>query len=139
MNRHLLREVRLRANGRCEYCGIPSLNYRLPFQVDHITARQHGGATRPGSLALACFHCNRHKGPNVAGLDPATGQVVRLFHPRTDSWIEHFRLEGATITGQTAVGRATVQVLAMNHPEFAAVRDALMMEGVYRSPTDAGS
>ncbi len=113
---------------------MPFLNYRLPFQVDHITARQHGGPTDSGNLAFACFHCNRHKGPNIAGLDPATGQVVRLFHPRTDSWSEHFRLEGATLAGLTSIGRATVQVLAMNEPEFVAVREALMMEGVYPQP-----
>jgi hypothetical protein len=50
--------------------------------VDHIIARQHDGATTIDNLALACLHCNRHKGPNIAGRDVATGDLVRLFHPR---------------------------------------------------------
>ena len=27
------------------------------------------------NLALACAHCNRHKGPNLAGFDPETGML----------------------------------------------------------------
>ena len=86
----------------------------LPFQIDHIIATQHEGATEPSNLALACPHCNRHKGPNIAGLDAVTGQLVRLFHPRRDRWSDHFSLDGAHIAGKTPTGRATVQVLAMN-------------------------
>ncbi len=33
----------------------------------------------------------------------------------------------------TAVGRVTVQVLAMNAPDFMQVREALMSEGVFGS------
>jgi hypothetical protein len=62
-----------------------------------------------------------------------TGEIVRLFHPRTDSWNEHFRFVGTVIAGMTAVGRVTVQVLAMNAPDFMQVREALMSEGVFGS------
>jgi hypothetical protein len=51
-----------------------------PFHIDHVIARQHGGATEFESLALACIHCNRFKGPNVAGVDPSSGDIVRLFN-----------------------------------------------------------
>jgi hypothetical protein len=51
------------------------------FHVDHVVARQHGGRTDLSNLALACMHCNRHKGPNIAGSDPRTGEIVRLFDP----------------------------------------------------------
>jgi hypothetical protein len=105
--------------------------YRLPFQVDHIVAREHEGASDLANLALACFHCNRHKGPNIAGVDSATGEVVRLFNPRTDAWRNHFRLDGAVLVGLTAAGRGAVQVLAINDPEFLKVRVALIAEGVY--------
>jgi hypothetical protein len=50
----------------CEYCHLPSRFCPLTFHVDHITPRQHGGSTEPDNLALACLHCNRHKGPNLA-------------------------------------------------------------------------
>jgi hypothetical protein len=105
--------------------------YPLPFHADHIVARQHGGQTRLENLALACLHCNRHKGPNIAGLDFNTGGLVRLFHPRLDLWKEHFEWSGAALKGRTSIGRATVHVLAINDPDFLAVRETLMQEGVF--------
>jgi hypothetical protein len=126
----LVQEIWRRAGNRCEYCRIPHPRYRLPFQIDHIIARQHGGPTAIDNLALACLHCNRFKGPNIAGLDPESGELVRLFHPRTDLWAGHFRFEGARISGATAIGRATVQVLAMNAPDLLLVRLELVREEI---------
>ncbi len=132
MNPPLVQQVRARAHNRCEYCGIPFPDYRLPFQIDHIIARQHGGSSETDNLAFCCLHCNRHKGPNIAGRDTETGDLVRLFHPRTDVWHEHFQFAGAVVVGLTAIGRVTVHVLAMNEPEFLAVRQALIREGVWQ-------
>jgi hypothetical protein len=134
VNPRLVKEVWRRANSRCEYCGIPFPDYKLPFQIDHIVARQHGGSSELANLALCCLHCNRHKGPNIAGRDPATDEVQRLFHPRRDLWLEHFQLDGAVLVGLTAIGRVTVQVLAMNEPEFIAAREALLREGIWTTP-----
>lgn len=101
----------------------------MRFSLDHIIARQHGGSTIPENLALACGRCNRHKGPNIAGMDLETGAITALFHPRRDDWKQHFRWDGARIVGLTPQGRATVDALAMNLPERVAVRLALMEEG----------
>jgi hypothetical protein len=101
----------------------------MPFQVDHIIAEKHGGETVVSNLALACPHCNLYKGPNIAGLDPASGQVVRLFHPRTDLWSEHFAWEGAYLAGRSPIGRVTVQVLAINAEDFRQFRVGLWKEG----------
>jgi hypothetical protein len=100
----------------------------LPFQIDHIVAEKHGGQTVPGNLALACPHCNRYKGPNIAGLDPHSRQLVHLFHPRTDLWTEHFEFAGPRILGRTAIGRATVHVLAMNTDDRLLLRLELLKE-----------
>ncbi len=78
MNQDLIRKVWRRAQNRCEYCRLPAAVYPLPFHVDHIIARQHGGETALDNLALACLHCNRHKGPNIAGRDAETGEIARL-------------------------------------------------------------
>jgi hypothetical protein len=121
--------VRRRARGRCEYCRLPESASGLRHQVDHVVARQHGGETGAENLALCCVHCNLHKGPNLAGFDPATGKLVRLFHPRRNRWRVHFAWQGATLVGLTPVGRATVAVLAMNDPHVVAVREALIEEG----------
>lgn len=56
MNRELVPQVRERAAGRCEYCRIPQFALPLPFQIDHIVAEQHEGATELSNLVLACPH-----------------------------------------------------------------------------------
>jgi predicted restriction endonuclease len=99
--------VRERAGNRCEYCGILQAHIGFAaFHIDHIIPRQHGGTGDPGNLALACYHCNLHKGPNLTGIDPDTGVIVQLFHPRQDTWHMHFALQEVTIVGLTPTGRA---------------------------------
>ena len=129
MNQLLVQQIWQRAGYRCEYCRIPHPHYRLPFQIDHIIARQHGGASTLDNLAMACFHCNRFKGPNIAGIDPASGELVRLFHPRTDLWTEHFRFDDARLLGLTPIGRATINVLAMNAEDLLLLRVEILQEG----------
>jgi hypothetical protein len=107
--------VRNRAGHRCEYCRIrQSDELYFRFHIEHIIARQHQGTDDSENLALACHRCNLHKGPNLTGIDPQTGEVVAIFHPRKQRWNEHFALEGAAIMGLTQIGRATVQLLRMN-------------------------
>jgi HNH endonuclease len=110
--------VRTRAANRCEYCGLPqsALPYST-FHVEHIRAKQHSGTDEPDNLALACDRCNHRKGPNLSGIDPDTDQIVPLFNPRRDVHAEHFTFRGMYIIGLTAIGRATVEVLAMNATE----------------------
>ena len=108
---------------------MPEAFYKSPFQIDHIISRQHGGESSIENVAFSCFHCNTHKGPNVAGLDPETGEVVRLFHPRTDVWARHFQWAGAALIGVTVVGRVTIGVLAINDSDYVAARLALIEEG----------
>ncbi len=79
---------------------------------------------------MACYHCNRFKGPNIAGIDPDSGDLVRLFHPRDDTWADHFRWDGARIVGQTAIGRVTVDVLSMNADDLLRLRVELLEEGL---------
>lgn len=111
------RLVRNRAGNRCEYCHThqdeePFVRY----QVEHIIAVQHGGSDDDNNLALACSHCNLHKGPNLTGIDPLTGAVESLFHPRRQQWSEHFASHGPVLVGITAIGRTTIRVLDMNNP-----------------------
>lgn len=108
--------MRRRANGQCEYCRLPQEYSELRHHVEHIVSKQHGGSDDNGNLALACHRCNLHKGPNLTGVDPETGQLSRLFHPRRDRWPDHFAFNGERLAGLTAMGRATIQVLDMNDP-----------------------
>jgi hypothetical protein len=129
MEKDLEREIRRRANNRCEYCLMPEAASVLKHVVDHVIARQHGGQTTLENLALCCGRCNLYKGPNIAGLDPETGQLTRLVNPRTDVWIEHFRQEGPILVGLTPVGKTTASVLAFNHPARVQARRLLIASG----------
>jgi len=110
---------------------MPASGYLGSFHADHIIARQHGGKSGWENLAFACLHCNRHKGPNIAGRNPQTGEIVELFHPRRDRWGDHFEWNRTELIGKTAVGRATIPVLALNDPGFLAIRIALIDEGFH--------
>ncbi|HEY1599788.1 MAG TPA: HNH endonuclease signature motif containing protein [Pirellulales bacterium] len=103
-----------RANQRCEYCLLPESALDVAFHVEHIMARQHGGADDLENRALACDRCDLSKGPNLSGIDQQTGQIVPLFHSRLQHWQEHFRRRSATIYGLTPTGLATVRLLQMN-------------------------
>jgi hypothetical protein len=123
--------LRVRAKYRCEYCRFPEAFAEVPFQLDHVIAKQHGGQTKLENLALACCFCNRYKGPNLSGIDPDTGQIAPLFHPRNDIWENHFTWEGARLLGHTPAGRATIHALRLNRADALAVRTLLMREGNY--------
>jgi hypothetical protein len=118
----LIERIRTRAKRRCEYCLLPDSFAETPFQVDHIIAEKHSGPTHPDNLAWACFYCNNYKGPNVAGVDPITRQITRLFHPRTDRWHDHFQLHDGVFAGLTPIGRTTIHVLNMNLSDAISVR-----------------
>ena len=130
--------VRQRAGNRCEYCRLPQAAFRRGFHREHIVARQHGGSANLDNLAFACWNCNLKKGPNLSGIDPETGEITALFHPRKDEWPEHFAALvgtlvplGVEIRGLTPVGRATVRVLGLNEEMRQMVRYELWLEGLY--------
>ena len=117
--------VRRRAHDRCEYCLLPQAHSELTHHIEHIIAKQHGGSDDLENLALACHRCNLRKGPNLTGLDPASGELVPLFHPRRDRWTDHFMFHGVRIRGITPTGRATVMVLALNDARRLELRSQL--------------
>jgi hypothetical protein len=96
------------------------------FHVEHVTARRHGGADDLANLALACDRCNAFKGSDLTGIDAQTGEVARLFNPRTQVWEDHFSFDGPMIAGRTAIGRVTTQVLSLNAPPRLRLRARLL-------------
>jgi hypothetical protein len=131
MQRQLVDLVRRRAAFRCEYCQFPERFTGLNFQMDHIIAEKHGGPTDGDNLALSCLYCNSYNGANLSGIDPATGEIVRLFHPRRDQWSEHFQWQDAVLAGRTPIGRATIGVLRINDPTAVVLRRLFIRAGVF--------
>jgi hypothetical protein len=123
--------VRERAGRRCEYCHLPDvLPQTLRFHLEHIKARRHAGASTMDNLAWSCQRCNERKGANLSAVDPDTSALVPLFHPRTDSWQQHFAWDGPNVVGLTATGRATIWLLEINSEERLQWRSALRRYGL---------
>ena len=78
-------------------------------------------------MHYVCSFCNEFKGANVAGYDPQTGKLTKLFHPRRHLWSMHFERRGVLIIGKTAIGRTTVGVLELNAPQRVRVRVASLI------------
>jgi hypothetical protein len=98
----------------------------VPFNIDHIIPLKHDGSDVVENLCLACYNCNAFKSHDLTGFDPATGEITRLYHPRTQLWVEHFALqEDMQIVGLTPEGRTTVRVLQINLKERVEIRQAL--------------
>jgi hypothetical protein len=127
----LRRLVASRAGGACEYCLIHENNTYVGCQVDHIISEKHGGLTEPDNLAYACACCHRAKGSDIGSIASSTGQLTRLFNPRTDRWGDHLALQGLLIQPRTPVGEATVRALALNDSERMRERQALGHIGKY--------
>ena len=112
-----------RAGSRCEYCRLHQDDSPLALlHIEHVIPKKHGGSDDDDNLALACIDCNLHKGPNLTGFDPETGQLTRLFHPRQQTWDDHFTRNGIIIVGKTDVGRTTVVLFNMNSDDQLALR-----------------
>jgi 5-methylcytosine-specific restriction endonuclease McrA len=126
----LRRLVRERAAERCEYCLLPEQVSFASHWIDHVVAEKHGGPTDADNLALSCVLCNQHKGSDLSSIDPETGAILSLFHPRRERWADHFRLDGNRIEPLTPIGRVTVRLLQLNHPDRLQERSLLLAAGL---------
>ena len=127
----LRRLVIERAGGYCEYCLLPMAFATHAHEPDHVIPIQHGGTSAATNLALACFRCNRNKGPNIGSFDPVTGQLTPFFNPRRQQWVEHFIIKDGEILPLTAEGRVTIKILQFNTPIRVEERRRLQQLGVY--------
>lgn len=121
------RKVIERAQGCCEYCRSQARFSPDPFSIEHIIPRSKGGQDDLENLALACQGCNNRKYVDTDAIDPVTGDLVPLFHPRLDEWSEHFAWhESLTlIVGLTSIGRASVEKLQLNRSGVVNLRHLL--------------
>lgn len=124
-------QVAERAENKCEYCLIPAVLTFLSFHIDHIIPLKHDGLTINSNLAFSCSLCNQKKGPNLATLIPGTRELIRLYHPREDTWAEHFTLNNnGVIVPVSSVGEATIRILDLNITERIQERGRLLSAGV---------
>ncbi len=117
LSEELHRQLEEADDHHCAYCQTLQANSGQRMVPDHIIPESKGGEKVFENLCFSCRLCNEYKGSRTAGLDPLTGRTVSLFHPRQQSWHDHFVWEesGTRIIGLTAIGRATVIALQMNN------------------------
>ncbi len=124
---------------RCAYCRTAQAHSGYPLVVDHIQPRSKGGATEFDNLCLACHRCNLFKHATTELEDPITGELVPLFHPRRQTWSDHFSWDenGIHLVGITAVGRVTIIALNMNNDVIISARRNWLRVG-WHPPDDVG-
>lgn len=134
---HRLRKiVQARAGGQCEYCRSQMGLSTHDFSIEHVIPVHYGGTSTLDNLASACQGCNNFKFTKTEGLDPISGLIVPLFHPRRDNWHDHFvwNHDFTRVVGRTPTGRATIETLRLNRENLVNYRSALFAAGKHPPP-----
>ena len=76
------REIFLRDNHTCQYCGYESRD----MTVDHVVPRQRGGRHTWDNVVTACRRCNHRKGART----PADVHMSLIRQPRRPSPLHYF-------------------------------------------------
>lgn len=127
------REVIKLSNGYCEYCLYPESYASDFFHFDHIIPLSKGGTSDLFNIARSCGRCNGFKNQKIYHFDPLSGLLSPIFNPRKSLWIEHFQWseDDLLILGQTATGRATVELLQLNRQSVINLRQLLINSGLH--------
>jgi HNH endonuclease len=131
ISEQLRRQIMINADYHCEYCKTSAKITGTPLLIDPVFPRSLGGQDDESNLAAACYRCSLLKSAKTQGIDPETGQLISLFHPRTQRWNDHFASidGGRKISGTTAIGRVTVIALRLNNDNLVAARSAWISVG----------
>jgi hypothetical protein len=125
-----------RADGRCEYCGMHQALQGARFHLEHIVPISRGGETKLDNLAWACPSCNLRKSNRTDAVDPNSAELVSLFNSRLHSWKEHFYWDDYQVFGVSAIGRATISALDLNHNRRIRIRQAEQVFGMFPPDVD---
>lgn len=125
------RQVAEDAGHRCCYCRSPEV-IGIPMVMEHMIPLAAGGSSDIVNLCLACYRCNEFKGARIEVPDPLSGEMVRLFHPRTQKWSEHFAWseDSLRVIGLTPYGRATIVALRLNSDRLVGARKLWKLVGL---------
>jgi hypothetical protein len=107
----LWQQVRQRAGGACEYCGVTETDSGGPLTVDHFQPQARGGSDDLANLLYCCWRCNLYK----ADYWPAQAGDPGLWNPRTGPGAAHFvLLADGTLHALTPTGLFTITRLRLN-------------------------
>ena len=117
-----------RAINCCEYCQMQAEFSHDPFSAEHILPIAKGGLDDIENLAWSCLGCNLHKSTATHIFDLITGDLVPLYNPRIEKWLNHFQWaeDYTLIVGISPTGRATVTRLRLNRLGLVNLRKVLV-------------
>ncbi len=120
------------AGQRCSYCLSPMIA-GVPMVIDHIIPLSAGGSDSLDNYCLACYRCNEFKWAKQTSLDPISGNLVLLFNPNQQKWVEHFAWseDSLQVIGLTSTGRATIKRLRLNDERFIQARRIWRLAGLH--------
>ena len=109
---------------RCAYCQTQQEISGVRLTVDHIIPESLGGSTEAPNLCLACWDCNLYKAARISVYDNASQRTIRLFHPRNQSWFDHFEWssDGSLMIDKTTTGRVSISSLRLNRVALTVAR-----------------
>jgi HNH endonuclease len=119
--------IKQRADNCCEYCKSQAKFSADSFSIEHIIPRSKGGTSDLENLAVACQGCNNFKYSHIQAIDPITGELTQIYHPRQQDWQDHFTWSRdlTQMLGLTPIGRATIERLRLNREGVVNLRQAL--------------
>ena len=121
-----------RAGYRCEYCKVRQADGFIRFEIDHVISQKHGGGSEIENLAFACPHCNSHKGSDLTTFLDSYQDIVPLYNPRIQNWLDHFSAaKNGLIVAQTRIGPASIKLLQLNDPDRVMLREFLYVQGYW--------
>ena len=129
--KELRERIAAQAQDRCGYCLSAAAIVGAPMEIEHIIPESLGGLTEQENLWLACSLCNDRKSNRITAADPESGETVRLFDPRRQTWDQHLRWseQADQIIGLTPTGRATVNALHLNRATLVKARQLWVLVG----------
>jgi HNH endonuclease len=112
-------QVRHRAQGACEFCGITEIDAGGMLTIDHFQPRTKSGSDALENLIYACIACNQYK----QDYWPRTETAPILWNPRQESASQHFvEQEDGELTALTPTGIFTIKRLRLNRSQLIAAR-----------------
>jgi hypothetical protein len=119
----------------CAYCSIAEAEATaIGFQIDHYTAKEHGGNDDYGNLYWSCEHCNRRK--SAVNTVPPLHYVIRI---DCEDPADHYESgEGYRLNPKTETGQHNIAVLDLDRRTLRLLREQRARLGYSREVIDQG-
>ena len=114
----LREQIRQRAGFVCEYCGVSETQAGGELTIDHYHPQAQGGTDDDANLLYCCPRCNSYK----ASYWPLDDEAPHLWHPRQETFAQHFLLLDGRLYSRTTTGVFTIRRLHLNRAPLIAHR-----------------